>query len=81
MVHTDYEGKGKFTEAWIYSTNSSGKWKNRKWDFIECSIQDKKLISKKKLPKDTSSFFVYVFRDRGGYRDNHAASDLITLGQ
>ena len=81
IVHTNYEGKGKFTEAWIYFTKSTGKWKNRKWNFIECSIQDKKLISKKTLPKDTSSFFVYVFRDRGGYRDNHAASDLVTLRQ
>ncbi|MCP4849802.1 MAG: acetylxylan esterase [Verrucomicrobiaceae bacterium] len=80
-VHTAYEGQGKFTQAWIYFTKSRGKWKNRKWNFIECSIQDKNLISKKNLPQGTIAFFVYVFRDRGGYRDNHAASDLVTLAQ
>ena len=81
VVHTAYEGQGKFTQAWIYFTNSRGKWKSRKWNFIECSIQEDKLISKNKLPRETTAFFGYVFRDRGGYRDNHAASDLITLAK
>jgi dienelactone hydrolase len=79
IVHTKYEGKGKFTEAWIYFTNSGGKWKNRKWHFIQCSIKDSELVSQKSLPKDATAFMVYVFRDRGGYRDNHAASDLVEI--
>ena len=81
IVETKYSGKGKFTEAWIYFTGSEGNWKTRKWNFIECSIQDKMLISKNELPMNTSAFFVYVFRDKGGYRDNHAASDLVTLAK
>ena len=77
IVNTKYEGKGKFTEAWIYFTTSGGKWKNRKWNFIQCSIGDQELISQKALPKATTAFLVYVFRDKGGYRDNHAASELV----
>ena len=81
IVHTSYEGKGQFTEAWIYYTKSLGKWKNRKWHFIQCSIQEKELISQKPIPTDTSAFLVYVFRDRNGYRDNHAASELVNLNK
>ena len=77
IVHTKYEGKGKFTEAWIYFTTSGGKWKNRKWHFIQCSIGEQELISQKALPRNTTAFLVYVFRDKGGYRDNHAASHLV----
>ncbi|MBT3468867.1 MAG: prolyl oligopeptidase family serine peptidase, partial [Opitutae bacterium] len=77
IVHTKYEGKDKFTEAWIYYTTSGGKWKSRKWNFIRCSIGDKELVSQKPLPKEVAAFMVYVFRDRGGYRDNHAASELV----
>ena len=77
IVHIKYEGKGKFTEAWIYFTISEGKWKNRKWNFIQCSIGDEELVSQKALPKAATAFLVYVFRDRGGYRDNHAASELV----
>jgi len=79
IVHTKYEGKGKFTEAWIYYTTSEDKWKNRKWHFIQCSIRDRELISQKALPKDATAFLVYVFRDKGGYRDNHSASELVEL--
>jgi dienelactone hydrolase/formylglycine-generating enzyme required for sulfatase activity len=79
IVHTKYEGKGKFTEAWIYYTTSEDKWKNRKWHFIQCSIGDEELVSQKALPQTTTAFLVYVFRDKGGYRDNHAASHLVEL--
>ena len=77
IVHTKYEGNGKFTEAWIYYTTSSGKWKSRKWNFIQCSIGDKELVSQKALPRAATAFLVYVFRDKGGYRDNHVASHLV----
>jgi hypothetical protein len=77
IVHTKYEGKGKFTEAWIYYTTSEDKWKNRKWHFIQCSIGDEELVSQKALPQATTAFLVYVFRDKGGYRDNHSASELV----
>lgn len=77
IVHTKYEGKGKFTEAWIYYTTSEDKWKNRKWHFIQCSIGDEELVSQEALPQATTAFLVYVFRDKGGYRDNHSASDLM----
>jgi len=79
IVHTKHEGKDKFTKAWIYFTNSGGKWKNRKWHFIRCSLGDKELVSQKSLSKEAPSFMAYVFRDRGGYRDNHAASDLVEI--
>lgn len=79
IVHTEYTGKEKITESWIYFTTSRGKWKNRKWHFIQCSLGEKELVSQKPIPKETTAFLVYVFRDRGGYRDNHAASDLLNL--
>ena len=77
IVHTKYEGQDKFTEAWIYYTTSGGKWKSRKWNFIQCSIGDKELVSQKALPRAATAFLVYVFRDKGGYRDNHVASHLV----
>lgn len=80
-VHTPYEGKGKFTQAWIYYTKSLDNWKDRKWHFIQCSINEEELISQKPLPIDTTAFLVYVFRDNNGYRDNHAASELVILSK
>ena len=80
-VRTAYQGKGQFTEAWIYYTNSKGRWKQRKWHFIQCNIGEKELVSQKPLPKEATGCLVYVFRDRGGYRDNHTASDLLLLGE
>ena len=49
----------------------------KSFDFIQYSIGDRELVSQKALPKDATPFLVYVFRDRGGYRDKHAASDLV----
>lgn len=77
IVHTVF--KGKVTEAWIYLTTSKGKWKSRKWHFIQCNMGEKELVSRKPLPQGTTAFMVYVFRDRGGYRDNHAASELVEV--
>ena len=78
-VSTPLEGKEKITEAWIYYTTSEGKWKNRKWHFIRCAIRDEQLVSQKALPRATKAFYVYVFRDKGGYRDNHVATELVEL--
>ena len=80
-VHTPYEGNGKFTQAWIYYTKSLDNWKDRKWHLIQCSINEEELISQKPLPIDTTAFLVYVFRDNNGYRDNHAASELVILSK
>jgi len=35
--------------------------------------------SHKPLPGGTKAFMVYVFRDRNGYRDNHAPSELVMM--
>jgi len=78
MVHTKYTGKN-ITEAWIYFTTSGDKWKGRKWQFIQCTIGEKELVARKRLPKGTTAFLVYVFRDVRGRRSNHAASELIVL--
>jgi dienelactone hydrolase len=77
IVHTPYTGREKITEAWIYLTTSQGPWKGRKWHFIQCTIGKEELVSQKPLPAGTTAFMVYVFRDQGGYRDNHAASELV----
>lgn len=76
-VTVPFNGKEKVTEAWIYFTDGKGPWKNRKWHFIQCSIAEKKLTSHKPLPKNATAFFVYVFKDVGGARSNHAASELV----
>lgn len=77
MLHTKYQGD--ITEAWVYFTTSGGPWKGRKWHFIECNRVEKELVAKKRLPKDTTAFMVYVFRDIGGQRSNHAASELVEV--
>ena len=76
-VRTKFTGKDKITEAWIYFTTAQGNWKSRKWDFIQCTIGEKELTSQKPLPKGTTAFMVYVFRDQGGFRSFHAASELV----
>ena len=78
IVHTKFTGD-KITEAWIYLTTSKGKWKDRNWAFIQCNIGENELVSQKRLPEGTTAFMVYVFRDIGGQRSNHAASDLVEL--
>jgi len=78
IVHTKFTGRD-ITEAWIYVTTSRGTWQARNWHFIQCSIGDKELVSHKRLPHGATAFFVYVFRDIGGYRSNHAASPLVVL--
>jgi len=75
-LHTKYTGK-VFTEAWVYFTTSKGPWKGRKWHFIQCNIGEKELVAQKPLPQGTTAFMVYVFRDIGGHRSNHAASELV----
>jgi dienelactone hydrolase len=78
MVHTKYTGE--FTEAWIYRTNSRARWKDRKWQFIECTVGKDELVSRQRLPQDTTAFLVYVFRTvHGNRRDNHVASELVVF--
>ncbi|MEK6239050.1 MAG: hypothetical protein N2C14_30410, partial [Planctomycetales bacterium] len=67
------------TEAWVYLTTSKGSWKSRKWRFIQCTIGDKELVAQKPLPHGTTAYMVYVFRDVGGRRSNHAAAELIEV--
>ena len=80
IVRTKIQGK-EITEAWIYFTNSKGTWKSRKWHFIQCSIAERELVSQKPLPRDATAFFVYVFKDVGGFRFNHSASELVVLSK
>jgi alpha-beta hydrolase superfamily lysophospholipase len=70
---------GEFTEAWVYCTNSGGTWKNRKWHFIECVRKGKELVAKGPLPQGTTAYMIYVFKDVGGYRSNHAATELVEV--
>jgi len=78
-VHTPYTGKDKITEAWLYFTRSRGVWKGRKWQFIQCTIGEKALVTRKPLPAGTTAFLVYVFRDVRGRRSNHVGSELIVM--
>jgi hypothetical protein len=75
LLHTSYTGE--FTEAWVYFTSSGGRWKDRKWHFIECTRGEKELVAKKPLPPGSTAYMVYVFKDVGGQRSNHAASELV----
>jgi len=77
IVRTRYGASNDFTEAWVYYTTAGGRWKDRKWQFIQCTIGERELVAKKPLPKNTKAFLVYVFKDAGGRRSNHAASDLV----
>ena len=77
LLHTSYTGE--FSAAWVYFTTSGGLWKGRKWHFIECARGKKELVSKKPLPRGTTAYMVYVFKDTGGWRNNHAASELVEL--
>lgn len=77
LVHTKFTGNEKISEAWIYLTTSKGNWKGRKWHFIQCKIGEKELVAQKQLPEGTTAFLVYVFKDVGGFRSNHAASELV----
>ena len=77
ITRTPFTGKDKITEAWIYFTTATGAWKSRKWHFIQCSIGEEELVDQKALPKETTAFLVYVFHDAGGFRSNHAASELV----
>ena len=79
LVHTPLSANKDISEAWIYRTNSGGVWKNRKWHFLQCHIRDGELVSHHPLPGDTTAFLVYVFKDAGGYRSNHTASDFVIL--
>ncbi len=81
IVHTKYEGKKKFTEAWMYFTTAKGAFKSRKWHFIRCTIGETELVSTKPLPKTTTAFLVYVFKDIGGRRSNHVGSELVVSKQ
>jgi dienelactone hydrolase len=78
MVHVKYTGKN-ITEAWMYFTTSGGIFKSRKWHFIQCTIGKTELVAKKRLPKGTKAFLVYVFRDVGGRRSNHVGSELVVI--
>ena len=75
VAHTKY--KGDFTEAWVYFTTSGGQWQARKWNFIQCNVSKEELVARQPLPKGTTAFLVYVFKDVGGYRSNHACSEVI----
>ena len=78
MVHVKYTGKN-ITEAWMYFTTSGGIFKSRKWHFIQCTIGKTELVAKKRLPKGTKAFLVYVFRDIGGRRSNHVGSEPVVI--
>jgi len=75
MVHTKY--KGDITEAWVYLTTSGGKWKDRKWQFIECTVGHREVVARQRLPQGTTAFLVYGFRVVQGQRSNHAGSEVI----
>ena len=77
IARTPFTGKDRITEAWIYFTTAKSTWKSRKWHFIQCSIGEEELVAEKALPPETSAFLVYVFHDAGGFRSNHAASELV----
>jgi len=79
LVKTRFLGKEDITEAWIYLTTSEGTWKSREWQFIQCTIGEKELVAQKRLPEGTTAFLVYVFKDVGGFRSNHAASELVLM--
>ena len=78
MVHVKYTGKN-ITEAWIYLTTSDGIFKSRKWHFIQCTIGKTELVARKRLPKGTTAFLVYVFRDVNSHRSNHVSSELVII--
>ena len=77
LAHVKYTGD--MTEAWLYYTTSNAKWKDRKWQFIECTVAKDELVAKKKLPDNTTAFLVYVFKVQNGGRSNHSSSDLVVL--
>ena len=77
ITRTPFTGRDRITEAWIYFTTAKSTWKSRKWHFIQCSIGEKELVAQKALPGETTAFLVYVFHDAGGFRSNHAASELV----
>jgi hypothetical protein len=77
IVRTKYAASRDFTEAWVYYTTAGGRLKDRKWEFIQCGIGKRELVATKPLPKGTRAFLVYVFRDVGGRRSNHSASELV----
>ena len=64
---------------WVYFSTSKGPWKGRKWNFIQCNIGEEELVAQKPLPQGTTAYMVYVFRDIGGHRTNHAASELVIV--
>jgi len=77
-AYTKYEGN--ITEAWVYFTTSGGRWGGRKWNFIQCNLGKGELVSQQPIPNGTTAFLVYGFRvGQGGYRSNHAASDLVEI--
>jgi len=77
IVRTKYAASRDFTEAWVYYTTAGGRWKGRKWEFIQCRIGKRELVATKPLPEGTRPFLVYVFKDVGGRRSNHSASELV----
>ena len=48
-------------------------------DSIECTRGKRELVSKKPLPQGTKAYLVYVFKSTNGWRNNHAASELVEL--
>ena len=80
IVRTKYTGE--VSEIWVYYTTASGKFKDRKWQFIPCDPgKDKgEAVSQKRLPENATAFLVYGFRVLANkQRNNHAASELIIL--
>jgi len=74
------EYSGGFTEAWVYFTTGRGLWKDRKWNFIQCTLDGDKLVSQQPIPKDTSAFLIYGFKvGPGSHRSNHASSEVVVL--
>ena len=77
IVQTKYGASRDFTEAWVYYTTAGGRLKDRKWQFIRCKIGERELVATTPLPEGTKAFLVYVFKDVGGRRSNHSASELV----
>ena len=67
------------SEAWVYFTTGRNLWKDRKWNFIQCKMDKGELISQQPLPKGTTAFLVYGFKQQGSGRSNHVSSEVIAV--
>jgi len=71
--------KAGISEAWVYFTTGRGLWKDRKWNFIQCKMEKDQLVSHQPLPKGTTAYLVYGFKQQGPGRSNHVSSEVIVV--